>query len=92
MEALDDSVVGVQVGHEGVMLLQEGLSRVLVLAVVRVRGDWLLLLHPGLGLVGVGEILLGLQGVLQVLLPLARLVLGGGGIDWMYNGYQLLLV
>lgn len=48
------------------------LSRVLIFAVVGAAHDGLLLPHPGLGLVGVGEVLLGLQGVLQVLSPLGR--------------------
>lgn len=49
------------------------LSGVFVFAVVRAPHDWLLLPHPRLGLVGVSEVLLGLQRVLQILSPLGRL-------------------
>ena len=49
------------------------LGRVLIFAIVGAARDGLLLPHPGLGLVGIGEVLLGLQRVLQVLPPLGGL-------------------
>lgn len=49
------------------------LSRVLIFAVVYAPHNGLLLPHPRLSLVGVGEVLLGLERVLQVLSPLGGL-------------------
>lgn len=49
------------------------LGRVLIFAIVGAAHDGLLLPHPGLSLVGVGKVLLGLQRVLQVLPPLGGL-------------------
>lgn len=49
------------------------LGRVLIFAIVGAAHDGLLLPHPGLSLVGVSKVLLGLQRVLQVLPPLGGL-------------------
>lgn len=49
------------------------LGRVLIFAIVSAAHDGLLLPHPGLSLVGIGKVLLGLQRVLQVLPPLGGL-------------------
>lgn len=64
LQSINDGPIGLKVGHEGLMFLQEGLGRVLILAVVSVAHDRLLLSHPALCLVGVGKVLLGLKGVL----------------------------
>lgn len=69
-QRLDSVPEGLQIREEGLVLLQQRLGGVLVLAVVLRVGHGLLLAHPGLGLVGVGEVLLGLEGVFEVLFAL----------------------
>ena len=51
------------------------LGRVFILAVVHVSHNGLLLPHPTLSLVCISKVLLCLQGVLQIMGPLAGLVL-----------------
>lgn len=51
------------------------LSRVFIFAIVWAPHDGLLLPHPRLGLIGISKVLLGLQGVLQILSPLRGLSL-----------------
>ena len=53
------------------------LSAVLIFAIVSTADEWLLLLHPGLSLLGITVVLLCLQGSLQAVL--ARLGTGLGG-------------
>ncbi|RNA32322.1 hypothetical protein BpHYR1_012253 [Brachionus plicatilis] len=68
-------LVGVYVGHESVMLFEQGLGGVLVLAVV-VRAHYRLFFrHPRLGLGRVRKILLGVQRLVQVLFALLGPVL-----------------
>jgi len=68
-------LIGLDVGHERLMLLQQRLGGILVLSIVLRVHNRLLLAHPRLSLGGVREVLLRLQRVIQILLPLLGLVL-----------------
>ena len=52
-------------------------GRVLTLAVVGASDDGRLLPHPRLGLIGISKVLMGLQGVLQILPALEGLAFKG---------------
>jgi hypothetical protein len=57
---LDGVSKSFQIAHEGFVTFQESLGSILVLAEVDVASQQLFLLQPRLGLVGIGEVLMGL--------------------------------
>jgi hypothetical protein len=74
-QILDGVSKGFEVAHECLVTLQQSFGGVFVLAEVDVSGQRFLFFKPRLGLVGVGKVLVSLEGIFQILLSLDRLLL-----------------
>lgn len=59
-----------QIAHQSLVFFQQRFRRIFVFSVIGVVDDWFFFFHPGFGFVSVRVVLVGLEGVFQVLFAL----------------------